>query len=80
MHLITSSALNEWFLVHKFKKRGLLHRVSITDNEYEANMIDNKCLSKSTWAVPSDFLFYVILTISYLRARTIETSSLPTDS
>ena len=25
------------------KKRGLLHRVSITDNEYEANMIDNKC-------------------------------------
>ena len=47
-HLITSSALNEWFLVHKFKKRGLLHRVSITDNEYEANMIDNKCLSKST--------------------------------
>ena len=42
-HLITSSALNEWFLIHKFKKRGLLHRVSITDNEYEANMIDNKC-------------------------------------
>ena len=42
-HLITSSALNEWFLVRKFKKRGLLHRVSITDNEYEANMIDNKC-------------------------------------
>ena len=42
-HLITSSALNEWFLVFKFKKRGLLHRVSITDNEYEANMIDNKC-------------------------------------
>ena len=25
------------------------------------------------------FLFYVILTISYLRAQTIETSSLPTD-
>ena len=42
-HLITSSALKEWFLVNKFKKRGLLHRVSITDNEYEANMIDNKC-------------------------------------
>ena len=42
-HLITSSALNEWFLIHKFKKRGLLHRVSITDNEYEAKMIDNKC-------------------------------------
>ena len=38
-----SSALNKWFLVHKFKKRGLLHRVSITDNEYEANMIDSKC-------------------------------------
>ena len=26
------------------------------------------------------FVFYVILTISYLRAHTIETSSLPTDS
>ena len=26
------------------------------------------------------FVFYVILTISYLRAQTIETSSLPTDS
>ena len=27
-----------------------------------------------------DFFLYVILTISYLRAQTIETSSLPTDS
>ena len=26
------------------------------------------------------FVLYVILTISYLRAQTIETSSLPTDS
>ena len=27
-----------------------------------------------------DFLFYVILTFSYLRERTIETSSFPNDS
>ena len=27
-----------------------------------------------------DFLFYVILTVSYLRAQTIETSTLPNDS
>ena len=34
-------------------------------------------VTKSTWAVPSGILSYVILSISYLRERTIETSSLP---
>jgi len=38
-------------------------------------------VTKSTQAVRfGDFLFYVILTISYLRAWTIETLSLPNDS
>ena len=36
----------------------------------------HKLLRNSLW----DFLIYVILTISYLRAQTIETTPIPTDS
>ena len=38
-------------------------------------------VTKSTYKQsPRDFLFYVILTISYLRAQTTKMSSLPNDS
>ena len=60
----------------------LLHRMSLitrSAKEYRSRTVQymSQNLPKRSLR---DFLFYVILTISYLRVRTTETSSLPTDS
>ena len=55
----------------------------ITRNAKEYRSVTAQLMSQNLpiVAVPSGFfVFYVILTISYLRAQTIETSSLPTGS
>ena len=55
----------------------------ITRNAKEYRSVTVQLMSQNLLivSVPSGFfVFYVILTISYLRAQTIETSSLPTDS
>ena len=55
----------------------------ITRNAKEYRSVTAQLMSQNLpiVAVPSGFfVFYVILTISYLRKQTIETSSLPTDS
>ena len=49
----------------------------ITRNAKEYRSVTAQLMSQN---LPGFFVFYVILTISYLRAQTIETSSLPTDS
>ena len=55
----------------------------ITRNAKEYRSVTAQLMSQNLPIVNYSFgifLFYVILTISYLRAQTIETSSLPTDS
>ena len=74
-HLITSSALNEYLMVHNFQKYCSIHKL-LTQNGIEVSP-HNKC-HKIYLSVPFGiFCIYVILTISYLRAQTVETSSLP---
>ena len=80
-HLIPSSSLNECLLVHNFQNSC---STDVTDNtwrkrvsKYDCTINEKKKLPKG---VPAGiFSFTVILTISYLRAWTIETSSLPND-
>ena len=84
-HLITSSALNECLLVHNFHNNCMLHRMPLmTRNAKEYRSMTAQLMSQNLPIVSCSFgifcAVYVILTISYLRAQTIETSSLPTDS
>ena len=68
---------------HFNRKVTLLHRMSlITHNAKEyRSMTAQYLMSQIYLSSPYGiFCLYVILTISYLRAETIETSSLPTDS
>ena len=48
--------------------------------EYRSLTAQLKCYKIYLTGPLTIFCLYVILTISYLRAQTIETSSLPTDS
>ena len=48
--------------------------------EYRSMTAQLKCYKIYLTGPLTIFCLYVILTISYLRAQTIETSSLPTDS
>ena len=78
-HLITSSALNECLLVHNFQNNCSTECHCVTQKSVEV-WLHNKCHKIYLSGPLGMFCLYVILTISYLRAQTIETSSLPTDS
>ena len=76
--LITSSALNECLLVHNSQTNCSTDcHSSITGSEV---WLHNKCHKIYLSGPLGIFCLYVILTISYLLAQAIETSSLPTDS
>ena len=76
-HLITSPALNECLLIHNFKNNCSteFHWQHVTQKS-----MHNKCHKIYLGGPFGIFCLYVILTVSYFRAQTIETSSLPTDS
>ena len=78
-HLITSSALNECLLVHNFQNNCSTECHCVTQKSIEV-WLHNACHKIYLSGPFGIFCLYVILTISYLRAQTIETSSLPTDS
>ena len=79
-HLITSSSLNECLLVHNFQNNCSTKCHCVTQKSNAKEYLHNKC-HKIYLSGPFEiFCLYVILTISHLRAQTIETSSLPTDS
>ena len=78
-HLITSSALNECLLVHNFQNNCSTECHCVTQKSIEV-WLHNKCHKIYLSGPFGIFCLYVILTISYLRAQTKETSSLPTDS
>ena len=78
-HLITSSALNECLLVYNFQNNCSTECHCATQKSTEV-WLHNKCHKIYLSGPFGIFCLYVILTISYLRAQTIETSSLPTDS
>ena len=80
-HLITSPVLNKCLLVHNFKNNCSTecHWWHIMQKSMEV-WLYNKCHKIYLSGPFRIFCLYVILTISYLRAQTIETSSLPTDS
>ena len=66
--LMSSSELNECLLIHNFQnKRKRVLKYDCAINVTKPTLISGPF---------RDFLFYVILTISYLRTGTIETSSL----
>ena len=80
--LITPSALNEClFMVHSFQNNCSTecHWTHVTQKSIEV-LLYNKCHKINLSGPFGHFLFHVILTISYLRAWTFETSSLPKDS
>ena len=72
-HLKTSSALNECLMVHNFQKAA--HK-RLTQNSIEVSS-HNKCHKIYLSGPFVIFCIHVILTISYLREQTVETSSLP---
>ena len=78
-HLITSSALNECLLVHNFQNNCSTECHCVTQKSIEV-WLHNKTHKIYLSGPFRIFCLYVILTISYLRAQTILTSSLPTDS
>ena len=79
MHFITSFALNECPLVHNFQNNCSTECHCVTQKSIEV-WLHNKCHKIYLSGPFGIFGLYVILTISYLRAQTIKTSSLPTDS
>ena len=78
-HLITSPALNECLLVHNLQNNCSTECHCVTQKSIEVRL-HNKCHKIYPSSPFGIFCLYVILTISYLRVQTIETSSLPTDS
>ena len=80
-HLITSSVLNECLLIHNFQNNCSTecHWWHVTQKSIEI-WLHNKCHNFYLGGPFGIFCFYVILTISYLRAQTVQTSSLSTDS
>ena len=69
-------------LVHNFHWNNCsteCHWWHVTQKSVEV-WLHNKCHKIYLSGPLGIFCLYVILTISYLRAQTIETSSLPTDS
>ena len=80
-HLITSSALNECLLVHNSQNNCSTECLwlHVTQKSIEV-WLRNKCHKIYLRGPFGIFCLYVILTIWYLKAQTIETSSLPTDS
>ena len=79
-HLITLPALNECLLVHNFQNSSTeCHWQHVAQKSVEVRL-HNKCHKIYLSGPFGIFCLYVTLTISYLRAQTIETSSLPTDS
>ena len=78
-HLITSSALNECLLVHNFQNNCSTECHCVTQKSIEV-WLHNKCHKIYLSGPFGIFCLYVILNISYLRAQTMETSSLLTDS
>ena len=76
-HPLASSALNKkCLLVHNFQNNCSTECHCVTQKSIEV-WLHNKCHKIYLSGI---FCLYVILTISYLWARTIEISSLPTDS
>ena len=69
-HLVTSSALNECLFVHNFQNK------CSTVTDVWLHNARHKIYLSGPFGI---FCLYVILTISYMREQTIETSSLPTD-
>ena len=82
---IASSAINERPLVHNFQNSCSTecHWTHITQKSIEVWLYDpvmyNKCHKINLSNPFGHFLFYIILTISCLRAWTIKTSLLPTN-
>ena len=80
--LITPSALNEClFMVHSFQNNCSTecHWTHVTQKSIEVGLYNKR--HKINLSGPfRHFLFHLILTISYLRGWTFETSSLPNDS
>ena len=78
-HLITSPVLNKCLLVHNFQNNCSTECHCVTQKRIEVWLHD-KCHKIYLSGPFGIFCLYVIQTISYLGAQTIETSSLPTDS
>ena len=77
---LVSGKLSKCFLVHNFQNNCSTECHCVTQKSIEV-WLHNKCHKIYLRGPFGIFCFYVILTISYLRAQTIETSeSLPTDS
>ena len=81
MHLITSSVLYECLLIHNFQNNCSTecHWWHVMQKSIEI-WLHNKCHNIYLGGPFGIFCFHVILTISYLWAQTVETSSLSTDS
>ena len=80
-HLTTSSMLNKCLLVHNFQNNCSTewHWLHVIQKSIEV-WLHNKCHKIYLSGPFGIFCLYIILTISYLRVQTMETSSLPTDS
>ena len=78
---LVSGELSKYSYIHSYT-----HRITssvfwfITFKTAAPQNVTNKCHKSTFKQSLRDFLFYVILTISYLRAQTIKMSSLPNDS
>ena len=72
--------LNECLLAHNFQNNCSTECHCITQKTIEVLGLHNNCHKIYLSGPFAIFCLYVILTISYLRAQTVETSSLPTDS